>query len=204
MVPLSRLDNVAECIATVVRDEIPGDCIEAGVWRGGTSIFMRGVLAALGDEHRAVWVADSFEGLPKPNPSEHPKEARAVASKTIAEDYSNFAVSYEEVRDNFQKYGFLDDRTRFLKGWFSDTLPGAPIPALGVMRLDGDLYASTMDAITALYPKLSVGGFVIIDDYGEDLWTDCRQAVDEFRAEHDIHDALVSVDSKCAYWRRTR
>jgi hypothetical protein len=204
MVPLVRLDNVADCVATVVRDDVPGDLIEAGVWRGGTAIFMRGVLAALGDEARTLWVADSFEGLPVPDTDEHPKEARAVAGKTIAEDYDNFAASFDEVRANFEAYGFLDERTRFLKGWFADTLPTAPIDQLSVVRLDGDLYQSTMDALVALYPKVASGGFVIIDDYAEDLWTDCRQAVDEFRAEHGIVEPLVPVDSKCAYWRRAR
>jgi hypothetical protein len=96
----------------------------------------------------------------------------------------------------------LDDQVRWLKGWFKDTLPQAPIERLAVMRLDGDFYESTMDALTGLYERLSVGGYVIVDDYGEDDWTYCRRAVDEFRAARDIADPLIQIDRRCFYWRR--
>jgi hypothetical protein len=97
----------------------------------------------------------------------------------------------------------LDEQVHFLKGWFKDTLPGAPLQRLAVMRLDGDYYESTRDALRNLYHRLSPGGYAIIDDYGEDTWTYCRKAVDEFRAEQNIHDPLVRVDSKCYYWQRS-
>jgi hypothetical protein len=70
------------------------------------------------------------------------------------------------------------------------------------MRLDGDYYESTMDALTNLYDKLSVGGYAIIDDYGEDTWTYCRKAVDDFRREHGIKEPMIRVDSKCFFWQR--
>ena len=95
-------------------------------------------------------------------------------------------------------------RVRFLKGWFKDTLPAAPIDALSILRLDGDYYESTMDALTSLYDKVSVGGYIIVDDYGEDSWTYCRKAVDEFRRERGIEDPIHRVDSNCYYWKRTR
>ena len=85
---------------------------------------------------------------------------------------------------NFRAYRVLDDKVKFLKGWFKDTLPGAPIRSLAILRLDGDYYESTMDALTNLYDKLSVGGYVIIDDYGEDSWTYCQKAVDDYRRDH--------------------
>jgi hypothetical protein len=91
---------------------------------------------------------------------------------------------------------------RFLKGWFKDTLPGAPVGALAIMRLDGDYYESTMDSLTHLYDKLSVGGYAIIDDYGEDSWTYCRKAVDDFRRERGIKEPMIKVDSKCFFWQR--
>ncbi|HJU39681.1 MAG TPA: TylF/MycF/NovP-related O-methyltransferase, partial [Tahibacter sp.] len=90
------------------------------------------------------------------------------------------------------------------QGWFKDTLPAAPIERLAVLRLDGDYYESTMDALVNLYEKVSVGGYVIVDDYGEDSWTYCRRAVDEFRAAHGIASPLVRVDAPCWYWRRER
>jgi hypothetical protein len=117
--------------------------------------------------------------------------------------YGHFAAGLELVRGNFQAFGLLDDRVKFVKGWFKDTLPTAPIKRLAVMRLDGDYYESTMDALTALYDKLSPGGYAIIDDYGEDTWTYCRRAVEDFRRQRGIKDPIKTVDSKCSYWQRT-
>jgi hypothetical protein len=204
MVPRKRLDNLQACVMDVLARKVPGDLIEAGVWRGGTSIFMRGILQVMGVKDRRVWVADSFEGLPPVDPKLHPKEAAAVNGPTIKNGYKNFAASIDEVKRNFDAYGLLDDQTCFLKGWFKDTLATSPIERLAVVRLDGDLYESTTDALTALYPRLSVGGHIIIDDYGEDLWTECRRAVDEYRGDHDIHDEIIVVDSKCVYWTRSK
>jgi hypothetical protein len=203
MLPLSRMDNLQLCIESVIKHGVPGDLIETGVWRGGATIFMRGILRAYDARDRDVWVADSFEGLPKPDGQAFPREAKAHSGPVMTKLLNNLAVGIDEVKKNFQAYGLLDDRVHFLKGWFKDTLPHAPIQRLAVMRLDGDFYESTRDALSNLYHRLSVGGYVIIDDYGEDTWTYCRKAVDEFRVEHGIEDAMVQVDSKCWYWRRS-
>ena len=204
MLPLARIDNIKTCIESILQNGVPGDLIETGVWRGGASIFMRGVLKAHAATDRLVWVADSFEGLPEPDPEQFPLEAKVQSGPVMQRAYHNFAVGLDEVKRNFAAYGLLDDQVRFLKGWFKDTLPTAPIGALSLMRLDGDFYESTRDGLTHLYDKLSIGGFVIIDDYGEDTWTYCRKAVDEFRSERHIDDPLITVDSKCSYWQRTR
>ena len=204
MLPLARVDNIRSCIEDIMRSSTPGDLIETGVWRGGASIFMRGVLKAHGVTDRLVWVADSFEGLPEPDPEQFPLEAKVQAGPVMQKAYHNFAVGLEEVKRNFAAYGLLDNQVKFLKGWFKDTLPTAPIGTLALVRLDGDFYESTRDGLNSLYDRLSVGGYVIIDDYGEDSWTYCRKAVDEFRSERRIDDPLVAVDSKCSYWQRTR
>jgi hypothetical protein len=204
MLPLARMNNIQACVTDVLAKGVPGDVIETGVWRGGATIFMRAILAALGDGERTVWVADSFEGLPEPDAERFPIEAAAHRGPVMEKGYRRFAASLEDVRANFATFGLLDDRVRFLQGWFKDTLPTAPIERLAVMRLDGDYYESTMDALTNLYDKLSVGGYAIIDDYGEDDWTNCRQAVDEFRASRGIDDEMIEVDLRCWYWQRTR
>jgi Macrocin-O-methyltransferase (TylF) len=204
MIPLARFDNIRNCIESILRSGIPGDLIETGAWRGGATIFMRGVLKAYDVSDRIVWVADSFEGLPAPDPDLFPLEAKVQSGPVIQKSYHNLAVGLEEVKRNFLAYGLLDDQVRFLKGWFKDTLPNAPIGTLSLMRLDGDFYESTRDGLNSLYDRLSVGGYVIIDDYGEDSWTYCRKAVDEFRSERGIQDPLITVDSKCSYWQRTR
>lgn len=160
MIGLKRLNNLQYCIETVIKDDIKGDLIETGVWRGGGCIFMRGVLAAYGIEDRRVFVADSFEGLLKPDVDKYPNDK---GDKLHAVEY--LSVSEEEVKKNFLRYNLLDKQVVFLKGWFKDTLPDAPIEKLSVLRLDGDMYESTIDALNNLYPKLSQGGFCIIDDY---------------------------------------
>ena len=196
MIGLQRLDNLEFCVADVVRRGVPGDLIETGVWRGGAAIFMRAVLEAYGDTQRTVWAADSFEGLPKPDPS------RSSDVESGLWRFSQLAVSLDTVKANFERYGLLDDRVRFLPGWFQDTLASAPIERLAVLRLDGDMYDSTMVAFEALYSKLSPGGYVIVDDYG--AVQGCREATDDFRAKRGIEDQMHEVDWTCVFWRRER
>lgn len=195
----SGVNNVRECVETVLREDVPGDLLEAGVWKGGLPLLMRGVLAAWGDETRAVWLADSFAGLPEPDFETDPDDAVAYF---LSGGIDHLAVSRADVERTFAAYGLLDERVRFLEGWFADTLPDAPLEALAVARLDGDWYDSTRDAVTALYPKLSVGGFLIVDDYGLPLG--CRRAVDEYREAHGITEPLVEVNEQTVYWRRER
>lgn len=196
MVGLKRLDNVESCVRSVIEDRVVGDLIETGVWRGGSAILMRGVLEALGDEERVVWAADSFEGLPPPSPHEFPADA-GDNHHTLTE----LAVSEEQVRRNFARYGLLDDRVRFLKGFFKDTLPTAPIDQIAVLRLDGDMYESTIQALQPLYPKLSVGGYCIVDDYH--AVPACKKAIDDFRTEHAVEEPIIDIDGSAVFWRRS-
>lgn len=176
MVGHKRLDNLQFCIEDVLARQIPGDLIETGVWRGGSTILMRAVLKCAGVTDRTVWVADSFEGLPPPVDAADGLDLSHV---------EHLAVSLEQVRANFARFKLLDDQVKFLKGWFCDTLPTAPIATLAILRLDGDLYSSTMDALENLYPKVSSGGYVIVDDYGS--WPECKRAVDDYIATHKVH-----------------
>ena len=193
MIGHKRLDNIQYCVDAVLRDRVGGDLIETGVWRGGACILMRAILAAYGIEDRRVFVADSFEGLPKPDPK-YPVDTGDTHHRS-----RYLSVSQEEVEDAFRKFGLLDRQVVFLKGWFKDTLPSAPIERLAVLRLDGDMYGSTMDALVNLYPKVSRGGFCIVDDYA---LRGCRQAVDDFRAENAILEELQVVDWTGRYWRK--
>jgi O-methyltransferase len=197
MIGLRRLDNIQECITDVLRRGVPGDLIETGVWRGGATIFMRAILAAYGDTKRTVWVADSFQGVPPPDGAKYPLDAKS----RLYED-KTLAIPVEEVKANFSRYGLLDDQVRFLVGWFRDTLPKAPVKQLAVARLDGDLYESTLDALAVLYPKLSVGGYLIVDDYCSIRGT--KMAVDDYRDEHGIDEPIVVIDWAGAYWQRQR
>ena len=202
MLPMSRLDNLQYCIADVIDKRVPGDFIETGVWRGGTTIFMRASLKAYGVADRRVWVADSFQGLPEPDAEKFPIEASVHRGSVMKNAYNHFAASLDEVKHNFLAFGMLDDQVQFLPGWFKDTLATAPISKLAILRLDGDYYESTLDGLNNLYHKISPGGYVIVDDYGQDTWTYCRQAVNDFRAEHRIDEPMLKVDGSCYYWRR--
>jgi O-methyltransferase len=194
MIGRRRIENIHYCLNEIAKNNIEGDLIETGVWKGGATIFMRGFLAAHDIKDRLVWVADSFEGLPKPQ-----------LGQDLEIDYSesNFpyiAISLEEVKSLFKRYDLLDEQVSFLKGWFKDTLPVAPIKKLALIRLDGDLYSSTMDALKSLYHKLSVGGFVVVDDY--DGFPGCKQAVQQFRYENGLSEELIQIDSSAVYWQK--
>ncbi|MEO7741962.1 MAG: TylF/MycF/NovP-related O-methyltransferase [Usitatibacter sp.] len=197
MIGLERLDNIQRCVQSVIDDRIPGDLIEAGVWRGGATAFMRAVLKANGVRDRTVWVADSFAGLPLPDEDRYPPD-----KGDVHHTYTWLAIPIEEVKETFRAYDLLDDQVRFLQGWFKDTLPTAPIEGLAVIRLDADMYQSTMDGLVNLYPKLSVGGYVILDDW--ELIPSCRRAIEDFRARHGIEEPIRSVDGNAGYWRRER
>jgi hypothetical protein len=193
MVGLTRLEHLQQCIETVLQEGIPGDFIETGVWRGGSCIFMRGVLAAHSVTDRRVYVADSFRGFP-------PIERAQDIDTAPDESRAYIAVALETVRENFRRYGLLDEQVVFLQGWFKDTLPRAPIDQLAILRLDGDMYSSTMDALTALYPKLAPGGFCIVDDYG--ALEVCRQAVADYREANRITADIQTIDWTGVYWRK--
>lgn len=196
MIGMQRLTSLQSCVETVLEEQIPGDLVECGVWRGGASILMRAVLAVYGDEKRCVWLADSFEGVPPPD-TEHYKADKGIKLHRAA---GVLAVPEAQVRANFERYGLLDDQVRFLPGWFKDTLQDAPIDRIAILRLDGDLYESTIQALDALYPRLSPGGFCIIDDYH--AIDACRQAVTDYRTQHGVTAEIVEIDGTGVLWRK--
>jgi O-methyltransferase len=197
MIGMQRLTHLQHCVETVLAEKIPGDLIECGVWRGGACILMRAVLDAYGDDERSVWLADSFQGVPPPDPENYP------ADKDLRLDLGVHVLGIPEsvVRNNFKRYGLLDDRVRFLPGWFKNTLPDAPIDRIALLRLDGDLYESTIQVLDALYRRLSPGGFCIIDDYhGIDA---CCQAVTDYRQRNSVSAEIIEIDGSGVYWRKS-
>jgi O-methyltransferase len=197
MIGMKRLNQLQECAEDVLARNVPGDFIEAGTWRGGAAIFLRAILKAHSVRDRNVWVADSFEGLPPPDVKKYPADGGDY-------DYTSpiLAVSLEQVKGNFARFGLLDGQVQFVKGWFRDSLPGLHDKKWSVMRLDGDMYESTMDSLKNLYPNLSIGGYVVIDDYGG--LECCRQAVHDYRAANKIDEEIQKVDWTGVYWRRLK
>ncbi len=183
-----QMHQLREAVETVLRENIPGDLIETGVWRGGACVMMREVLRAHNDTIRKVYVADSFCGLPKPNPDKYP-----VDSNDLHWTHTHLQVSLDEVKSHFV---LPDEQIVFVQGWFRDTLPTLNA-TFSILRLDGDMYESTWDALTNLYGKLSPGGFVIIDDW---YLNGCKKAVQDFWG--DAPPNFSEINGESIYWRK--
>lgn len=197
MIGIDRLNNIQECMESVLAENIPGDFMECGVWRGGATIFMRGVLAAHGVTDRQVIMADSFQGLPSPNPKKFPADAGDMHHTQEA-----LKVSLDEVLDNFEKYGLVDTQIEVLCGWFHYTLPRLGSRQLAVLRIDCDMYESTMTVLDNLYSLVAPGGYVIIDDY---FLPAARRAVDDFRAKTKVDvvaERIMPIDWTGVYWKK--
>jgi O-methyltransferase len=191
MVGRERLNNLEFCIRDAVNQGIPGDVVECGVWRGGAAILAKYVLDSLAAD-RNVWLCDSFEGLPAPTmQQDHGYDF------TPTNDY--LGVSKETVEAHFRRFSLLDDRVRFVKGFFKDSLPGVAINQIAVLRLDGDLYESTIQCLDNLYHKVVAGGYVIIDDYG--ILPPCKQAVHDFLNKHKLAPKIEDIDGTGVYWK---
>ena len=194
MIGLKRLTNIQECFEDVIKNKVEGDLIETGVWRGGATIFMKGLVNYYGETNRKVFVADSFEGLPPPDPR-YP-----VDQNDPHHTFNYLRVSQEEVKQNFQRYDLLDENVIFIKGFFEHTLHNNNnINKLSILRLDGDMYSSTIQVLESLYDKLSVGGYCIIDDYG---LNGCRHAVDDFIKTRNIQSPLIKIDYTGVYFKK--
>lgn len=194
MIGYKRLSNIEYCIRAILQEKVEGDLMETGVWRGGAAMFMKAVLNELKNTDKTVWLADSFQGLPKPK-KKYPLDRISDLHK-----HRILAVSKSEVENNFHLYDLMDDRVKFIEGWFSDTLPKAPIDKLALLRLDGDLYESTFVALDHLYPKLSKGGFVIIDDFN--AFSFCKTAVLDYRKKNKIEEQIIEIDNEAVYWKK--
>lgn len=202
-----RLDNYAAAVFTVIRDNIPGHVIETGVWRGGASILAAKALALTGESmQRKVYFCDSFQGIPPP--PQGSKDANLDKDAWKLDILNDNSV--ERVKESAKSFGLNMNNLTFVKGYFNESLPDLvkrePDLTFSVIRLDGDTYFSTMDAIKILYPRLNKGGFIIIDDYLD--WVSCKHAIDAYRAEQGITEPITFVPHKKgehfrgAFWRK--
>jgi O-methyltransferase len=185
----SRRGRTLHRLASIVaRDGVPGAVVDCGAWNGGSSILM-----AAGARERDVWVFDSFAGLPVPGPQDGPKST-ASAGKCVG--------SEQKVRSGFEQ--FADpSRLHIRAGWFEDTLGPAAgeIGQVALLHCDGDWYDSVRLTLETFYPRVSPGGFVVIDDYG--TWPGARRATDEFRTRAGDRARLHRIDHTGRYWRKT-
>ena len=188
---LERVMGVSGSNAPVV----PGDMLECGVWRGGASIFATGVLVAWNDTTRQVHLCDSFHGLPV---------ATTAADSNIWQAMHYLEVSMDTVKSHFARFYLLDEsRVKFYRGYFQFSLPHVRRQfldnerRLAVLRLDGDMWESTMDELFNLYELLNVGGVVLIDDWKH--VPECKAAIETFMQMHHFNETVV-VDNDVAYW----
>ena len=194
LIGLRRLHHLEYCARQLFADQVAGDFFEAGVCQGGALIFLRALQIALGESHRKTWGADSFQGLP--------------AAETLQDEGLNFtesaypwlAISQQTVQEHFQRYELWDQHVQLIPGWFENSLPSLDVGPIALLRLDADLYKSTMDVLDNLYDKVSAGGFIIVDDYG--AFTPCKIAIDEFRAARGISAPLQWIDWTGVFWRK--
>jgi O-methyltransferase len=219
-----RLMHLAQVIAELEEKGVAGDLIETGCWMGGACIFMRAVLDELGNTSRKVYAADSFQGVPVPDTENYPIDAYSTHHKS-----EMLTAPLEQVRENFTRRGYLDDRTVIVPGWFKDTMPPLK-PASGrwaLLRLDGDIYESTMQVLETQYDFLSQGGYAIIDDFGSDVGAShaardflyrigriekpenpggepCGCGVPECTTTSSFHPHRLGLDRVClsAWWRK--
>ncbi|PIQ26570.1 macrocin O-methyltransferase [bacterium (Candidatus Blackallbacteria) CG17_big_fil_post_rev_8_21_14_2_50_48_46] len=193
MIGMKRLNNLQYCVEEALKQNIPGDLLEAGVWKGGACILMRALLKAYGINNRKVWVADSFAGF-------LPEDLKTSGLDPTSTNQNS--ISQEKVKAHFKAYDLLDDQVCFLPGYFHETLPEAPVEKLAVLRLDADFYNPTQEILTHLYPRLSPGGFIIIDDYH--IFEECRQAVLDYRQTHQIKEPIHRIDPAAVYWQKKK
>jgi O-methyltransferase len=182
-----QLDLIEWAVTDLEARQVPGDYIEAGIWRGGAVILMRALLDADGIAGRAVLAADSFEGIPKNTKFRHDPV-------DLWED--RWAASLDEVKANVARFDLLDERIQFVEGYFEDSLGALADRQFALIRLDSDSYDSVMTSLDHLYPGLSSGGIIIIDDWH---LPGCRMAVDAYRAKHGIIEPMLSKAGN-GYW----
>jgi hypothetical protein len=195
MIGAKRMVNFRCLIENVIAHQVQGDIVETGVWRGGACIFARAVLKAYHIMDRKIILCDSFRGLPAPDASKYPEDA-----SSNFHEFSELAVSLEQVKENFRRFSLLDDQVVFVEGLFRDTMPRLNLDAISVLRLDGDMYESTIDPLHFLYDRISVGGWVIIDDY--EIIPACKAAVHAFLAERALEPELIPIDGVGCYFRK--
>jgi O-methyltransferase len=184
MTSIERMYALYQAVRHVHAAAIPGDVVECGVWRGGSSMLAALTLDSLGDRDRRLWLYDTFEGMPPPGDVDRSltgQHATELLGRTdAAGDHTRAVASLDEVKANLATTGYPSDHLHFVEGMVEDTIPAVAPEEISVLRLDTDWYESTRHELRHLWPRLSPGGVLIVDDYGH--WQGARRAVDEFLA----------------------
>ena len=179
MVGVERSYALYQSVKYIVSANIPGDFVECGVWRGGSSMLMVLTLLQLGVVNRPVWLYDTYSGMTKPGDEDGETEKQEWEKLQTGADQSNWCLAQqEEVATNLRSTGYPFSMLQFVKGKVEDTIPAHIPDQIAMLRLDTDWYASTRHELIHLYPRLQKNGVLLLDDYG--YWKGCRKATDEY------------------------
>lgn len=208
--PPSHVHNLMYCCASAMLQRIEGDFFEAGVWRGGGAIAMASVLMDYPHEaaKRKVWLADSFAGMPLPEERYPSDSGSRWHPGTLRLDGRGewLVIDEHDVRESLQRFKIPDEMVRFRVGFFSHLSQG-PLPSsIAVLHLDSDMYASTYQALQVLYPLVSVGGYVVEDDYQNPGFSTSREAVRDYMSSNNCEEAIYRVEGPhafAAWWRKS-
>ncbi|MEO1527118.1 MAG: TylF/MycF/NovP-related O-methyltransferase [Planctomycetota bacterium] len=197
MTSTERLHGLCEAVRYVSACQIPGDIVECGVWRGGSMKAIADTLARNHDADRELHLFDTFEGMSEPTDADVAINGEDAQSLLESEDKSDArsvwcVASLEDVKSTMSQTSYPSERTHFHVGKVEDTIPSAAPEQIALLRLDTDWYESTAHEMEHLFPRLSEGGVLIIDDYGH--WQGARRAVDEYFAKHQIGMLLHRMD----------
>lgn len=180
---IERMYALHTAVQYIVRARIAGDMVECGVWRGGSCMNMALTLMQLGESHRTIHLFDTYDGMTPPTAIDVDVLGRS-ADQLLASPQerapTQCVASLDAVRDNMNATGYPREKICFIKGAVETTIPAQAPHQIALLRLDTDWYTSTRHELAHLYPRLAVGGIVIIDDYGH--WHGARQATDEYFA----------------------
>ena len=191
-----KVNQMTKLIDVIEKEKISGSIVETGVWRGGMCMWIKCCLKYHRSK-RDIWLFDTFEYFPEP------KDEKDKVIHPITKILFENMPSVTDVKDNFRRFGLLDDRVNLVPGEFDKTILKTDTGDISILRLDSDYYDSTMYVLEQLYDKVVVNGFIVIDDYGND-YVACRRAVDDFRSKNGITDKICDGDhSESVYWRKT-
>ncbi len=179
MVDIERCYSLYESVKYILKNDLKGDFVECGVWKGGSCMLIAYTLLAAGVSDRVIWLYDTYTGMSRPGEHDGDKEKIEWEKHRVNEDMNNWCLaSLEEAEWNMKNTGYPVQNLRFIKGRVEETIPGEMPGMACLIRLDTDWYASTKHELEHLYPLLVNGGVLIIDDYG--VWQGSKRATDEF------------------------
>lgn len=192
-----RLFALYQSVIYVIENKIPGDFVECGVWKGGSSMMIAKTLQMLGVSDRSLWMYDTYEGMSEPTAEDRDYAGKSAAELLKASDKDDANSvwcfsSMEEVQQNLALTGYSMSRIRFIKGKVEDSIPGDIPRSIALLRLDTDWYSSTMHELVHLYPLLTVSGVLIIDDFGH--WEGAKKAVLEYFNQEGHRPLINRID----------